>query len=168
MRAQLELQDSLNASIDPEWRTKAIPWLRLVVLDGSKGLSLAADVDITEQKFCLVDIWCSVLSEAMLQYEAEAEAFLARYPDTNLGWGFDSYATRCYDIMDLSPAEHWELLIGFAALKAPLYQVVMLLRALMVDVGMSAEELQRYHKQLHNRHALKDRIRAYCQIPAKA
>jgi hypothetical protein len=156
----LALQDQSNAAVDPEWRSLAIPWLRFVVTEGSRGLAIIGPEDaatVAELKSCLVSIWQLILSEALVQKGGEAEAFLARYPQPNVGWGFDGYATRCYDILDLSSYEQWELLIGFAALRAPLYQVVMVFRTLMVDIGLSVEELYQHHK-VHKIHDFRAKI----------
>lgn len=148
----LELQGELNATLDPDWRILGIPWLRLVVTEGGHALSLLGpeheDLDMQRLHAQVVGIWHLILSETLVQYDAESESFLSRYPQTNLGWGFDGYATRCYDVVDLSPEEHWELLVGLAALRAPLYQIVMVFRTILVDVGMSIEKLHAAHRDL--------------------
>lgn len=141
----LDHQDRLNSSVEPDWRSRGVPWLRFVAAEAAHGMELSAALaDIQKLKDCLVKIWGYVLSEALVQ-EKDAAAFLSRYPKTNIGWGFDGYATRCYDVTGIPFVEQWELLVGLAALKAPLYQVLMLLRALMVEVGMSMEEMRELH-----------------------
>jgi dimeric dUTPase (all-alpha-NTP-PPase superfamily) len=145
----LELQDRMNTRVNPRWREAGYAWLRAVAVEGVEALESVGwkwwkkqNPDIQNIKLELVDIWHFILSEAITQYGDKAAEAIAKFSlNTNLAWSFDGFARREYDVTDLDTRERWELLIGFAALRAPLPQIYTLFRSLMVDVGMSVEEL---------------------------
>jgi hypothetical protein len=149
MSTMLDMQDRMNAKVDPQWKTTANPFLRAAAIEAGEGLESVGwkwwkkqVPDHENVKMELVDIWHFILSEAHLQWGSEAEEMLTAEYDTTLVWAFDSKATR-RDITELDVRERWELLMGFAALRAPLYTIVVIFRTLLADAEMDAEELYR-------------------------
>lgn len=149
--AVLELQDRMNSRINPEWKTAGSAWMRAVMVEGVEGLESQGwkwwkkqTPDLANIRMELVDIWHFIVSEAIIQTDnnvAAAEVLLKPYLNA-LFWSFGPQAQYAH-LSERSPQEVWDLLIGFAALRAPLSYVLVAFRTLQHNAGMSGDDLYR-------------------------
>jgi len=140
----LQLQDKMNAKVNPEWLTTRSPFLRAVVIEGAEAIEhhgwkwwKKQDCDLAQLQMELVDIWHFILSELLLQAEGEhQQAQAAIFADIDQqSVQFDG---QDYCFAELELLQKLELLIGLAAAKRC---SIGLFSALLVDCQMSWVEL---------------------------
>lgn len=76
----LNLQDSLNRRVDPEWTTRGNRWTRAIVVEGAEALDhygwkwwKKQTPDLPQVHLELVDIWHFILSFAIENYSSPAD-----------------------------------------------------------------------------------------------
>lgn len=145
----IDLQDRMNSKVNPEWKTAGSEWMRAVMVEGVEGLESLGwkwwkkqTPDRANMRMELIDIWHFIVSKAIITSPSEEDCIylLTHKHDTTLFWAFAG-ASQTPDIMALDEHRRWDLLIGFAALHAPLYQIVAIFQALQVDAGLSDDDL---------------------------
>jgi hypothetical protein len=74
LRAMLDLQDSMNRKINPDWLTAGYPFLRAVLVEAVEGLDhygwkwwKAQSPDLAQLRIELIDIWHFLLSEYLVR-----------------------------------------------------------------------------------------------------
>ncbi|MDO6763613.1 dUTP diphosphatase [Agarivorans sp. 1_MG-2023] len=140
----LQLQDNMNAKVNPDWLATRSPFLRAVVIEGAEAIEhhgwkwwKKQDCDLEQLQMELVDIWHFVLSELLLQENGEhapAQAHVfAHIDETSLE--FDG---NTWQFSELNLLEKLELLIGLAAAKRT---SIGLFSALLADCQMTWVDL---------------------------
>ncbi|WP_221074862.1 dUTP diphosphatase [Agarivorans aestuarii] len=136
----LQLQDNMNAKVNPEWLTTRSPFLRAVVIEGAEAIEhhgwkwwKKQDCDLEQLQMELVDIWHFVLSELLLQSDGE-HAPAQTYIFENIEQSTVQFDGKQWQFSQLNLLEKLELLIGLAAAKRT---SIGLFSALLVDCKMS-------------------------------
>lgn len=136
----LQLQDNMNAKVNPEWLTTRSPFLRAVVIEGAEAIEhhgwkwwKKQDCDLEQLQMELVDIWHFVLSELLLQSDGE-HAPAQAYIFENIEQSTVQFDGKQWQFSQLNLLEKLELLIGLAAAKRT---CIGLFSALLVDCKMS-------------------------------
>ncbi|BEU01824.1 dUTPase [Agarivorans sp. OAG1] len=136
----LQLQDNMNAKVNPEWLTTRSPFLRAVVIEGAEAIEhhgwkwwKKQDCDLEQLQMELVDIWHFVLSELLLQSDGE-HAPAQAYIFENIEQSTVQFDGKQWQFSQLNLLEKLELLIGLAAAKRT---SIGLFSALLVDCKMS-------------------------------
>ncbi|WP_406610394.1 dUTP diphosphatase [Agarivorans sp. JK6] len=140
----LQLQDNMNAKVNPEWLTTRSPFLRAVVIEGAEAIEhhgwkwwKKQDCDLEQLQMELVDIWHFVLSELLLQSDGE-HAPAQAYIFENIEQSTVQFDGKQWQFSQLNLLEKLELLIGLAAAKRT---SIGLFSALLVDCKMSWVDL---------------------------
>ncbi|WP_220719008.1 dUTP diphosphatase [Agarivorans litoreus] len=136
----LQLQDNMNAKVNPEWLTTRSPFLRAVVIEGAEAIEhhgwkwwKKQDCDLEQLQMELVDIWHFVLSELLLQSDGE-HAPAQAYIFENIEQSTVQFDGKQWQFSQLNLLEKLELLIGLAAAKRT---SIGLFSALLGDCKMS-------------------------------
>jgi len=122
--AMLELQDSMNKKIDPDWIGKQHAYLRAVLVEATEALEhygwkwwKKQSPDMPQLRIELIDIWHFVLSEYLLRAggdrQAAAEA-MARDWIADASLALDG---ERYDIASLDIRRQLELLAALSAVR---------------------------------------------------
>jgi dimeric dUTPase (all-alpha-NTP-PPase superfamily) len=122
--AMLQLQDSMNRKIDPDWIGKRHAYLRAVLVEATEALEhygwkwwKKQSPDMPQLRIELIDIWHFVLSEYLLRAAGDkrvaAQSMIADWA-TSATLEFDG--TR-YDLNALDIRQQLELLAALAAIR---------------------------------------------------
>lgn len=87
--AMLQLQDTLNCKVHPEWRKQAYPWCRAIMVEGVEALDhygwkwwKSQESNLRQVRLELVDIWHFILSRMLEEcggkYDWAADTMLLR------------------------------------------------------------------------------------------
>src|SRR5688572_1007808 len=81
LRAMLDLQDSMNRKINPDWLTAGYPFLRAVLVEAVEGLDhygwkwwKSQSPDLAQLRIELIDIWHFLLSEYLVRAHGDKAA----------------------------------------------------------------------------------------------
>jgi hypothetical protein len=81
LRAMLELQDSMNRKINPDWLSAGYPFLRAVLVEAVEALDhygwkwwKSQSTDLAQLRIELIDIWHFLLSEYLVRARATRRA----------------------------------------------------------------------------------------------
>ncbi|WP_163133238.1 dUTP diphosphatase [Agarivorans sp. Alg241-V36] len=136
----LQLQDNMNAKVNPQWLSTRSPFLRAVVIEGAEAIEhhgwkwwKKQDCDLEQLQMELVDIWHFVLSELLLQSDGEHTPAQA-YIFDNIDQKELQFDGKQWQFSELNLLEKLELLIGLAAAKRT---SIGLFSALLVDCKMT-------------------------------
>jgi dimeric dUTPase (all-alpha-NTP-PPase superfamily) len=136
----LQLQDNMNAKVNPQWLSTRSPFLRAVVIEGAEAIEhhgwkwwKKQDCDLEQLQMELVDIWHFVLSELLLQSDGE-HAPAQAYIFDNIAQEEVQFDGKQWQFAELNLLEKLELLIGLAAAKRT---SIGLFSALLVDCKMT-------------------------------
>ncbi|MFK7862894.1 MAG: dUTP diphosphatase [Pseudohongiellaceae bacterium] len=120
----LSLQASMNAKIDPDWKSARYPYLRAVVIEGAEAIEhhgwkwwKKQDKDLPQLQMELIDIWHFLLSEILLRNDADetaASVFLESAISQANSASSLSFDGEIYDFKDLDLIRQLELLIAVA------------------------------------------------------
>ena len=124
LRAMLELQDSMNRKINPDWLAAGYPFLRAVLVEAVEALDhygwkwwKSQSTDLVQLRIELIDIWHFLLSEYLVRAQGnKAVAARALLED----WQSEarvSFDARQYDIESLDVRDKLELLTAMAAVR---------------------------------------------------
>ena len=124
LRAMLELQDSMNRKINPDWLSAGYPFLRAVLVEAVEGLDhygwkwwKAQSPDLAQLRIELVDIWHFLLSEYLVRASGDkAQAARALLADWQGGTQIQ-FDAQVYDIRLLDVRGKLELLTAMAAVR---------------------------------------------------
>jgi dimeric dUTPase (all-alpha-NTP-PPase superfamily) len=122
LKAMLQLQDSMNRKINPDWMRAEYPFLRAIVVEAAEGLEhygwkwwKSQSPDMAQLRIELVDIWHFLLSN----YLAEAKGNLTLASESIIrewsapeGFEFDG---RQYQLLEFDIRRGLELLAALAA-----------------------------------------------------
>ena len=147
LRAMLELQDSMNRKINPDWMSAGYPFLRAVLVEAVEALDhygwkwwKAQAPDLAQLRIELVDIWHFLLSEYLVRANGDkAGAARALLQDWSGGSSVE-FDTQRYDIAALDVRGKLELLTAMAAVRRTCTPLV---AALLAACELSAEQLFR-------------------------
>ena len=124
LRAMLELQDSMNRKINPDWLAAGYPFLRAVLVEAVEALDhygwkwwKSQATDLAQLRIELIDIWHFLLSEYLVRANGDkARAARALLEDWHDGARvvFDA---RQYEFASLDVREKLELLTAMAAVR---------------------------------------------------
>ena len=124
LRAMLELQDSMNRKINPDWLAAGYPFLRAVLVEAVEALDhygwkwwKSQATDLAQLRIELIDIWHFLLSEYLVRADGDkARAARALLEDWHRGARvvFDA---RQYEFASLDVREKLELLTAMAAVR---------------------------------------------------
>src|SRR5262245_6080251 len=125
LRAMLELQDSMNRKINPEWLSAGYPFLRAVLVEAVKALDhygwkwwKSQATDIAQLRIELIDIWHFLLSEYLVRARGDkAQAAHALLADWQGGSNVVLFDAREYDLAVLDVRDKLELLTAMAAVR---------------------------------------------------
>jgi len=120
--AMLDLQDSMNRKIDPDWIGKRHAYLRAVLVEATEALEhygwkwwKKQSPDMVQLRIEMIDIWHFVLSEYLLRADgdktAAANTMIAEWTSPA---ALDFDGTR-YDLTSLDMRRQLELLAALAA-----------------------------------------------------
>lgn len=150
----LELQQAMNAKVDPEWVVAKYPYMRAVVIEASEAIEhhgwkwwKKQDKDLAQLQMELIDIWHFLLSEVLLRNEGElskSQEQLAEYlQEASTSKSAELHFDECDYIIDqLDLLAKLELLIGTASNRRI---EIGLFSAIMTDCELSWEELYRQY-----------------------
>jgi len=124
LRAMLELQDSMNRKINPEWLAAGYPFLRAVLVEAVEALDhygwkwwKSQATDIAQLRIELIDIWHFLLSEYLVRAGGDkAQAARALLADWQ-GSASVFFDTQEYDLAALDVRAKLELLTAMAAVR---------------------------------------------------
>jgi hypothetical protein len=124
LRAMLELQDSMNRKINPDWLAAGYPFLRAVLVEAVEALDhygwkwwKAQATDLAQLRIELVDIWHFLLSEYLVRANGDkARAARALLEDWQ-GGGKVVFDARQYELASLDVRDKLELLTAMAAVR---------------------------------------------------
>lgn len=141
----LELQASMNAKVNPNWREAGYPFLRASVVEGAEAMEhhgwkwwKKQEMDKPQFAMELVDIWHFKLSHIITLYGADADTKILHDlsdPDQLRGTYFDM---KFYEFATMDTLSRVELLIGLSAARR---FSVTLFETLLTDAGMDWETL---------------------------
>jgi dimeric dUTPase (all-alpha-NTP-PPase superfamily) len=124
LRAMLELQDSMNRKINPDWLAAGYPFLRAVLVEAVEGLDhygwkwwKSQSPDLAQLRIELIDIWHFLLSEYLVRVDGDktrAASSLLQDWKSDAIVVFDGVQ---YDIESLDMREKLELLTALAAVR---------------------------------------------------
>jgi len=122
--AMLDLQDSMNRKIDPDWIDKRHAYLRAVLVEATEALEhygwkwwKKQSPDLPQLRIELIDIWHFVLSEYLLRADgnkAAAAGTIAVEWTSGKTLAFDG---ETYDIDALDIRQQLEILAALAAVR---------------------------------------------------
>ena len=147
LRAMLDLQDSMNRKINPDWLTAGYPFLRAVLVEAVEGLDhygwkwwKAQSPDLAQLRIELIDIWHFLLSEYLVRANGDkAAAARALLEDWQSGARIE-FDGRPYEIETLGIRSKLELLAAMAAVRRVCTPVV---AGLLASCDVSAAQLFR-------------------------
>jgi dimeric dUTPase (all-alpha-NTP-PPase superfamily) len=124
LRAMLELQDSMNRKINPDWLSAGYPFLRAVLVEAVEALDhygwkwwKSQATDLAQLRIELIDIWHFLLSEYLVRASGDkARAARALLEDWH-GSASVVFDARQYDFASLEVREKLELLTAMAAVR---------------------------------------------------
>jgi dimeric dUTPase (all-alpha-NTP-PPase superfamily) len=124
LHAMLELQDSMNRKINPQWLSAGYPFLRAVLVEAVEALDhygwkwwKSQATDIAQLRIELIDIWHFLLSEYLVRAGGDkVEAARALLADWQ-GGGSVAFDSHEYDLSALGVREKLELLTAMAAVR---------------------------------------------------
>ena len=144
----LTLQASMNAKVDPEWKTARYPYLRAVAIEGAEAIEhhgwkwwKKQEKDLAQLQMELIDIWHFILSEILLRYGPHAETPLDHLMldiqeiETQVQIEFDG---KSYPLRELDLVSKLELLIALSVARRIELAVF---AAIMQDCELSWTEL---------------------------
>lgn len=150
LMTMLQMQDSMNKKVNPDWLAANYPWTRAIVVEGAEALEhygwkwwKKQEPDLAQFKIELVDIWHFILSHYVRRNDGHLESacgtilgmLTASYFEQGLSVG-----PRFHYFEDSSILQLLEQLIGLAASGSTnprLFEVI------MQRVDMSWDELYR-------------------------
>src|SRR5688572_10793726 len=147
LRAMLDLQDSMNRKINPDWLTAGYPFLRAVLVEAVEGLDhygwkwwKSQSPDLAQLRIELIDIWHFLLSEYLVRADGDkAAAACALIQDWQSGARVE-FDARTYDIESLDMRAKLELLAAMAAVRR---MCTPLVAGLLASCEVSAAQLFR-------------------------
>ena len=124
LRAMLELQDSMNRKINPDWMSAGYPFLRAVLVEAVEALEhygwkwwKSQSPDLAQLRIELVDIWHFLLSEYLVRAHGDkARAAHDLFRDWTSGTKIEFDAVQ-YDIETLDIRGKLELLAATAGVR---------------------------------------------------
>ncbi len=147
LRAMLELQDSMNRKINPDWLHAGYAFLRAVLVEAIEGLDhygwkwwKAQSPDLAQLRIELIDIWHFLLSEYLVRAQGDKAAAARALLDDWQGGTRLEFDGRPYEIESLDIREKLELLAAMAAVRRPCTPLV---AALLAACEVSAAQLFR-------------------------
>ena len=122
--AMLELQDSMNRKINPDWLHKGHAWLRAVMVEATEALEhygwkwwKKQSPDMVQLRIEMIDIWHFVLSEYLVRGRGDKAATAATMTQAWAADGTVAFDGRQYDIAALELREQLELLTALSAVR---------------------------------------------------
>jgi dimeric dUTPase (all-alpha-NTP-PPase superfamily) len=122
--AMLELQDSMNRKIDPDWIGKRHAYLRAVLVEATEALEhygwkwwKQQSPDMPQLRIELIDVWHFVLSEYLLRADGDRAAAMK---SMRADWMSDAaleFDGARYALNELDIRRHLELLAALAAVR---------------------------------------------------
>lgn len=148
----LELQAQINDKTNPGWVTNGTPYLRAVIVEGAEGMEhhgwkwwKKQVLDSAQLQMELVDIFHFYLSHSMQAFHGERDAATAAIR-MQLGSAYARegimFDGRYYTFAQMDTLSRLELLTGLAVSRRASYP---LFELLMIDVGMSHDDLYRQY-----------------------
>lgn len=146
----LEMQAGMNAKVNPNWLDAGYPFLLAAAIEGAEAIEhhgwkwwKAQSRDLEQLRMELVDVWHFALSAEMVHNHGDlnkaADVMFAEFNDCMTSVDFDGTE---YDINEIEMLRQLELLIGLAAARR---FSIALFEAIMVDCGMSWDDLYRQY-----------------------
>jgi len=138
-RVMLTLQSRMNDKVDPQWVQKKFPYLRAVVIEAAEAIEhhgwkwwKKQDRDLPQLQMEIIDIWHFILSDILLQTDADHAQAAEILTAVNQSHG--TAHSVCFDGEDhvlgsMSLLSKLELLIGLSAARRidlPLFKSIML------------------------------------------
>lgn len=117
----LELQDKMNAKVNPDWLAVKSPFLRAVVIEGAEAIEhhgwkwwKKQECDLEQLQMELVDIWHFVLSAVLIEHEGDQVAakntVMSQIEGHSVEFDGQTYTFETLDLL-----AKLELLIGLSA-----------------------------------------------------
>src|SRR3981081_578635 len=121
LRAMLELQDSMNRKINPDWMSAGYPFLRAVLVEAVEGLEhygwewwKSQSPDLAQLRIELIDIWHFLFAQYFFRAHGDkARAARALFQEWASGAKIE-FDTLQYDIESLDIRAKLELLAAMA------------------------------------------------------
>ena len=111
----LALQDKINSTVHPEWRTQSFKWTRAIMVEGVEALEhygwkwwKKQEPDLAQVRIELVDIWHFIMSHKMID-SVGSDKVLAAYLAELMSAGPLEFMVKS------DPRINMEMLIGRAA-----------------------------------------------------
>ena len=122
--AMLELQDSMNRKIDPDWIGKRHAYLRAVLVEATEALEhygwkwwKQQSPDMPQLRIELIDIWHFVLSEYLLRADGDKSATVKSMIADWMSDAALEFDGARYDLNELDIRRQLELLAALAAVR---------------------------------------------------
>lgn len=146
LASMLELQNGMNAKVNPDWIAANNNWHRAIQIEGAEAIEhhgwkwwKKQECDMAQLRMELVDIWHFILSAAI--QEKHGNIALAKQElmtELNLRQKSVQFDNKYYQLTQMSLLEKLDLLVGLAAAKR---SNLALFESLLVDCDMDWEEL---------------------------
>lgn len=146
LASMLELQNGMNARVNPDWIAANNNWHRAIQIEGAEAIEhhgwkwwKKQECDMAQLRMELVDIWHFILSAAI--QEKHGNIALAKQElmtELNLRQKSVQFDNKYYQLVQMSLLEKLDLLVGLAAAKR---SNLALFESLLVDCDMDWEEL---------------------------
>ena len=140
----LDLQDKMNAKVNPDWLAVKSPFLRAVVIEGAEAIEhhgwkwwKKQECDMAQLQMELVDIWHFVLSAVLINHDGDHSQALKTVMSEIEGHSVN-FDGQEYAFADLDLLNKLELLIGLSAARRV---NIGLFTALLADCEMSWTDL---------------------------
>ena len=146
LASMLELQNGMNAKVNPEWVAANNNWYRAIQIEGAEAIEhhgwkwwKKQECDMAQLRMELVDIWHFILSAAI--QEKHGQIPLAKQElmtELSLRQKSVQFDNKYYQLTQMSLLEKLDLLVGLAAARR--YNLA-LFECLLVECGMDWSEL---------------------------
>ena len=146
LASMLELQNGMNAKVNPDWVAANNNWHRAIQIEGAEAIEhhgwkwwKKQECDMAQLRMELVDIWHFILSAAIQDKHGNiALAKQELMTELNLRQKSVQFDNKYYQLVQMSLLEKLDLLVGLAAAKR---SNLALFESLQVDCDMDWEEL---------------------------
>ena len=122
LASMLDMQDSMNTKVNPNWIAANNNWHRAICVEAVEAIEhhgwkwwKKQECDIAQLRMELVDIWHFMLSAAIQQHGGAAQAQMEMLAELNLGSQPLRFDNRDYILAPVNLLEKLDLLVGLAA-----------------------------------------------------
>lgn len=140
LAAMLEMQDSMNAKVNPQWVAANYNWHRAINVEGVEAIEhhgwkwwKKQECDMAQLRMELVDIWHFMLSAAIQQHGSVALAKHSMLAELDSEFPSLHFDNQHYVLAEMSLLDKLDLLAGLAAARRT---SLALFASILADCGM--------------------------------